>query len=125
MKYTTTIQQDVKEFMRGCVEAGDCTDSAGVISPTQLAEAACDEFDGWDENDDIPDFFFVWASEVVSEDDRELGAQRFAIGQSDSMCANQAQLDGWYEAAAASATVAIWTEESSIEDDYDWIRTGC
>ena len=107
---TTTIQQDVKEFMRACVEAGDC-----LI-----------EFDAWDEDDFVPLGFFEWAYEVAYADDQELGAQRFAIGQSDSRCANQAQLTGWYEAAAAaSATVASRIEDSSIESDHEFIRRGC
>jgi hypothetical protein len=60
---TTTIQEDVKEFMRGCVEAGDC------VNPSMLAEAACDEFDAWDEDDYVPLGFFEWAYEVIYEDE--------------------------------------------------------
>ena len=120
---TTTIETEVKEYMRGCVEAGDC------VNPSMLAEAACDEFDAWDEDDYVPLGFFEWAYEVIYEPvieaDKELGAKRFAIGQPDSRCANQAQLDGWYEAAAASATVASRIEDSSIESDHEFIRRGC
>ncbi|HRA64397.1 MAG TPA: hypothetical protein PL187_00165 [Caldilinea sp.] len=60
-----SIRSQVKKYMRECIEAGDCTDDAGVVSPTQLAEAACDEFDGWDEDDNVPEFFFELAAEFA------------------------------------------------------------
>jgi len=63
---TTTILDQVKEYMQQCIDAGDCTDSAGVVSPAQLASAACDEFDGWNEDDDIPELFFELAAEFAS-----------------------------------------------------------
>lgn len=62
-----SIKAKVKEWMREAVEAGECVDSAGVISPTQLAEAACDEFDGFDEDYDVPEMFYELAAEVQSK----------------------------------------------------------
>ena len=66
----TTITQQIKEYMYQCIEAGDCTDSAGVIIPTQLAESACDEFEGWDEDDKIAEIFFELAADVAEEVDQ-------------------------------------------------------
>lgn len=63
----TALTKQIKEYMRECVGAGDCVDSAGVITPTQLAECACDEFDGWNEDDDVPEMFYELAAEVQSE----------------------------------------------------------
>ncbi len=62
-----SIKAKVKQWMREAVEAGDCVDSAGVISPTQLAEAACDDFDAWTEDYDVPEMFYELAAEVQSE----------------------------------------------------------
>lgn len=62
-----SLKSRVKEWMKEAVEAGDCTDSAGVISPTQLAEAACDDFDAWTEDYDVPEMFYELAAEVADE----------------------------------------------------------
>ena len=69
---TTKIRASVKQYMRECIHSGDCSDSAGEISRTELAEWACDEFDGWNENEDIPEFFFEWAHEVACEMEPQL-----------------------------------------------------
>lgn len=63
-----SLNEQIKEYMRECINDNCCcVDSAGVISPTQLAEFACDEFDGWDEDDNVPELFFELAIEVQAE----------------------------------------------------------
>ncbi len=67
------------------------------------------------------------------------GFALYAAGYADSRCDNYAQVVGWYDACSAEAAcrtmdymaaAGATSEEldvflSSIEDDYDWIRTGC
>lgn len=64
----------------------------------------------------------------------------YQLGASESKCANYRQLQGWYEALyidverkAMQGEAGILPDdefvyihdESSIEDDYEWIRRGC
>lgn len=51
--------------------------------------------------------------------DWQTGRRLWALGYDVSACANEAQMNGWADAEIGSA------EESAIEDDYSWIRTGC
>ena len=51
--------------------------------------------------------------------DWHTGRRLWALGYDVSACANEAQMNGWADAEIGSA------EESAIEDDYSWIRTGC
>lgn len=60
-------QNEVKQYMRECLLHGDCTDAAGLPNATMLAEAACDDFDAWDEDDDVPALFFDLAHQVIDE----------------------------------------------------------
>ncbi len=83
----------------------------------------------------------VWivGSDEAEHSDWLKGFALYAEGKSDSRCANHAQVVGWYAACTADAacqTIDHMAAEgqtaedfdlflSSIEDDYDWIRTGC
>ena len=51
--------------------------------------------------------------------DWHTGRRLWALGYDVSACANEAQMNGWADSEIGS------TEESAIEDDYSWIRTGC
>ena len=63
---------------------------------------------------DISDLF----SQLLQ--DWHTGRRRlWALGYDVSACANEAQMNGWADSEIGS------TEESAIEDDYAWIRTGC
>ena len=63
----TRQEQEILDWMSVAVDAGDCTDSAGVVSPTQLAEAACDEWDAYDGEGEIPELFFELAAEIAAD----------------------------------------------------------
>ena len=63
----TRQEQEILDWMREAADAGDCVDGAGVVSPTLLAEAACDEWDAYDEDGEIPELFFDLAAEVAED----------------------------------------------------------
>jgi len=63
----TRQENEIYDWMREAADAGDCVDSAGVVSPTLLAEAACDEWDAYDEDGEIPEMFFDLAAEVAED----------------------------------------------------------
>ena len=62
----TRQEQEILDWMGIAVDDGEYTDSAGVISPTQLAEAACDEWDAYDGEGEIPELFFELAAEIAA-----------------------------------------------------------
>ena len=51
--------------------------------------------------------------------DWHTGRRLWALGYDVSACANEAQMNGWADSEIGS------TEESAIEDDYEFIRRGC
>ena len=51
--------------------------------------------------------------------DWQTGRRLWALGYDVSVCANEAQMNGWADSEIGS------TEESAIEDDYEFIRRGC
>lgn len=73
------------------------------------------------------------------------GYRKFAAGESFERCRTAAELSGWLAAASGHAAcetldaaaaagasgerlddvLVSLSRESSIEDDYDWIRMGC
>lgn len=71
------------------------------------------------------------------------GYRKFAAGESWQRCHTAGELSGWLAAASGSALCGamdamaeagaspaqldgfLSNVESSIEDDYEWIRTGC
>ena len=71
--------------------------------------------------------------------DWQTGRRLWALGYDVSVCANEAQMNGWADAAWADAAWAdaawaddAWADaaseastEPSIEDDYEFIRRGC
>lgn len=61
----TRQEREIAEWMREA--ADDCVDGAGVVSPTLLAEAACDEWGAYDEDGEIPEVFFDLAAEVAED----------------------------------------------------------
>jgi hypothetical protein len=62
--------------------------------------------------------------------DWQIGFDLYVAGYADSHCANREQVIGWYDACAADTENRVSLQildnsDSSIEDDYEWIRTGC
>jgi hypothetical protein len=76
--------------------------------------------------------------------DFQVGYYKYLTGASESQCTSDAQIAGWYEALHQEVqrrsqarrpglfpvqefedAPEFLTPESSIEDDYEWIRWGC
>lgn len=57
------MDRKIKAWMKANME--DYRDECGEINATQLAEAACDEFEGWDGND-IPEVYFELAGWIAA-----------------------------------------------------------
>ena len=60
---------EVRQYMELLIAEGECTDSAGVVSPTQLAEAASDWFDGYDPDGEIDELFWELAADMAGDGD--------------------------------------------------------
>lgn len=80
----------------------------------------------------------VWivGGEEAEHSDWMTGFRLYAEGKSDSACANHAQRTGFFDAIkaeSASKHIAVLADcgmtaeqmDYAIEDDYEWIRTGC
>jgi hypothetical protein len=76
--------------------------------------------------------------------DFQVGYYKYIAGASESACTSDAQISGWYEALHQEVVKRSQARrpglfpaqefedapefllpESSIEDDYEWIRRGC
>jgi hypothetical protein len=83
------------------------------------------------------------SQQEVKMKDFQVGYYKYIAGASESACTNYAQIAGWYEALYQEVKHSqacrpglfpaqefedapeFLTPESSIEDDYEWIRWGC
>ena len=66
---------EIRTYMQKNVE--DHTDPiTGEVNDTTLAEDACQHFNGYINNDEIPEDYFEYASEIGSRHEIKTGAKR-------------------------------------------------